>query len=79
MWVAVFLLQLEPGENKAKAEDGEEEGEQIRKKGKLSRRERRLKAQENIAILKQSVDRPELIELHDCNSHDPHLLVYLKV
>lgn len=44
----------------------------------LSKRERKLKSRLSIAVLKQLVPRPEVVEVHDCNSHDPRLLVYLK-
>eukprot|EP00808_Paulinella_micropora_P001091 g27255.t1 len=69
-------VEAKKTDKKKNKEDKEEKEE--KEKNKLSRRQRRLQAQENIAKLKNSVDRPELIEMHDCNSTDPPLLVYLK-
>jgi len=45
---------------------------------RLSKRERKLKDRLTIAELKQLVDRPDLVEPHDCNSSDPKLLIHLK-
>jgi len=45
---------------------------------KLSRRERKLKGRISVAELKQLVERPDVVEIHDCNSHDPKLLIHLK-
>lgn len=33
----------------------------------------------SVAQLKQLVERPDLVEMHDVSAHDPHLLIYLKV
>ena len=32
-----------------------------------------------VAELKQLVDRPDVVEMHDVTAQDPRLLVYLKV
>jgi hypothetical protein len=45
---------------------------------KLSRKERRRKGRMEIAQLKQIVANPDVVEMHDTNSPDPQLLVYLK-
>jgi len=45
---------------------------------KLSRKEIKRRNRLSIADLKQLVDRPNVVELHDCNSADPKLLVHLK-
>jgi len=51
----------------------EEEGPKRMSKKKIKREKRLL-----IATLKQMVDRPDLVEEHDTNSHDPQLLCFLK-
>lgn len=33
----------------------------------------------SVAQLKQVVERPDLVEMHDVSAHDPRLLIYLKV
>lgn len=43
-----------------------------------SKRERRLEGRLKLAELKQLVDNPEFVDIHDCNSSDPKLLVVLK-
>jgi splicing factor 3B subunit 2 len=45
---------------------------------KLSKRERKRTNRLTIAELKQLVERPDVVEVHDCNSHDPKLLIHLK-
>mmetsp|Transcript_10678 Transcript_10678/g.14835 ORF Transcript_10678/g.14835 Transcript_10678/m.14835 type:complete len:579 (+) Transcript_10678:124-1860(+) len=45
---------------------------------KLSAKQRRKLGRLSIAELKQLVPRPDVVGLHDCNSHDPKLLVHLK-
>mmetsp|Transcript_34168 Transcript_34168/g.82770 ORF Transcript_34168/g.82770 Transcript_34168/m.82770 type:complete len:575 (+) Transcript_34168:213-1937(+) len=45
---------------------------------KLSAKQRRKMGRLSIAELKQLVPRPDVVGLHDCNSHDPKLLVHLK-
>lgn len=44
----------------------------------LSRKELKKRNRLSIADLKQLVERPNVVELHDCNSADPKLLVHLK-
>lgn len=44
----------------------------------LSSKQRRKLGRLSIAELKQLVPRPDVVGLHDCNSHDPKLLVHLK-
>jgi len=44
----------------------------------LSRKERKMRNRLDIAELKQLVERPDVVEIHDSNSSDPKLLVYLK-
>ena len=45
---------------------------------KLSRRERKRQKQLEVAVLKQLVRRPDLVEVHDVNSPDPLLHLNLK-
>lgn len=45
---------------------------------KPTKKERKELKRRKIAILKQHVARPELVELHDANSADPLMLLYLK-
>jgi splicing factor 3B subunit 2 len=57
------------------AAEGQVEGEP---KKKLSKKEKRLRSRLSVAELKQLVDNPEQVEIHDCNSSDPKLLMFLK-
>ena len=59
-------------EAKAAAADEVEEDQPV------GRRALRLKNRLSIAELKQLVDKPEAVDVHDCNSIDPKLLVILK-
>ncbi|MES1921390.1 hypothetical protein MHBO_002921 [Bonamia ostreae] len=65
---------------KAQAELSEEDSdsEDEEEKARLSNKKRKLRDRLTIAQLKQVVDRPDLVELHDPNSPDPTLLVLLK-
>merc|ERR1711991_868466 len=55
-----------------------EESDEEMDKPRLSNKKRKLRDRLTIAQLKQIVDRPDLVELHDPNSPDPTLLVLLK-
>lgn len=44
----------------------------------LSKKKRRLKNRLSVAELKQMVNRPDVVEVHDVTSADPRLLIYLK-
>jgi len=44
----------------------------------LSNKKRKQQQRLKIAELKQLVDRPDLVEEHDCNASDPRLLLFLK-
>ena len=44
----------------------------------LSRRKRRMLQRPSIALLKQIVSRPEVVEAHDVTAADPKLLLFLK-
>jgi splicing factor 3B subunit 2 len=58
------------------AEEGDELAEPEEKQ--ISNKEKRLKGRLSISELKQLVDKPEIVNIHDCNSTDPKLLVMLK-
>lgn len=46
---------------------------------KLSKKKLRRLNRMSVAQLKQLVERPDLVEMHDVAAHDPRLLVHLKV
>lgn len=45
---------------------------------KLSKRQKRIARRINIAVLKQIVKRPDLVEIHDTCAADPFFLLHLK-
>mmetsp|Transcript_12403 Transcript_12403/g.14453 ORF Transcript_12403/g.14453 Transcript_12403/m.14453 type:complete len:514 (+) Transcript_12403:226-1767(+) len=45
---------------------------------KISRRMKKILKRQQVAKLKQEVDRPDVVEVHDATSSDPHLLIHLK-
>ncbi|KAH3763061.1 splicing factor 3B subunit 2 [Pelomyxa schiedti] len=51
---------------------------EIPEKKKLSKKERKRTKRLSVAVLKQLVKRPDVVEIHDVNSADPGFLVYLK-
>eukprot|EP01129_Flabellula_baltica_P015859 TRINITY_DN8222_c0_g1_i1.p1 TRINITY_DN8222_c0_g1~~TRINITY_DN8222_c0_g1_i1.p1 ORF type:complete len:378 (+),score=125.36 TRINITY_DN8222_c0_g1_i1:38-1171(+) len=55
-----------------------EEPEPDLEKKRLSNKKKKLLKRLPIAVLKQMVDTPDLVELHDTSSRDPLLLVYTK-
>uniref|UniRef100_A0A7S2TFR7 PSP proline-rich domain-containing protein n=1 Tax=Lotharella oceanica TaxID=641309 RepID=A0A7S2TFR7_9EUKA len=65
-------------EEETGAEDAAAAMEQEMANKKLSAKQRRRLGRLSIAELKQLVPRPDVVGLHDCNSHDPKLLVHLK-
>jgi len=65
----------EEGEKQEEAGESEEVG---KLKKKLSKRQRRLQRRLNIAVLKQLVKRPDLVEIWDTCAADPFLLCHLK-
>lgn len=46
---------------------------------KLSKKKLRRLNRISVAQLKQLVERPDLVEMHDVSAHDPKLLIQLKV
>mmetsp|Transcript_25215 Transcript_25215/g.28042 ORF Transcript_25215/g.28042 Transcript_25215/m.28042 type:complete len:536 (-) Transcript_25215:99-1706(-) len=55
--------------------EGEEDGEDEKL---ISNKQKRLKKRLDIAILKQLVTRPDLVEIWDCSAADPWLLLHFK-
>lgn len=55
----------------------EEQKEEV-KEEKLSKKKRKLQKRLPIAVLKQLVERPDLVELHDTCAADPFILMHLK-
>lgn len=49
-----------------------------KQQGQLSKKQLKIKLQVTIAQLKQTVARPDVVEIHDITAKDPKLLVYLK-
>jgi splicing factor 3B subunit 2 len=45
----------------------------------MGKKQRKLEAQLKIAELKTMCERPDVVEVWDITSHDPPLLVFLKV
>jgi len=66
----VKINQMEKKEKKKKDEQP--------KKEKLSKKKKKILKRLPIAVLKQLVEKPELVEVHDCSSADPFLLVHFK-
>lgn len=58
--------------------DDDEEGGTEEDVPKLSKKKLKRASRMEIAQLKQLVSRPDVVEMHDVNSRDPKLLVYLK-
>lgn len=58
--------------------DDDEEGEKEDDTPKLSKKKLKQASRMEIAQLKQLVTRPDVVEMHDVNSRDPKLLVFLK-
>ena len=56
-----------------------EEEEEKKDESKVSRRKLRKQNRMTVAELKQTVARPDVVEMHDVTSSDPKLLVQLKV
>jgi len=59
-------------------EDSEEEDKKGEEKNKLSKKKLKKQSRLTVAELKQIVERPDLVEMHDVTAMDPKLLVLLK-
>lgn len=70
----------QPRERKQRAQEDEAEAivEKPPERHQLSKRAQKAANRLSIAELKQLVAKPDVVEYHDANSHDPKLLVHLK-
>jgi splicing factor 3B subunit 2 len=62
-------------------DEEEEEKEKLENKdgqSKLSKKKQKLASRLSVAALKQLVNRPDVVEMHDITAQDPKLLVHLK-
>ena len=59
------------------SDDEEEEGE--KEQPKISKKKLRRMNRLSVAQLKQLVERPDVVEMHDVTAPDPQLLIHLKV
>eukprot|EP01130_Rhizamoeba_saxonica_P015576 TRINITY_DN7033_c0_g1_i1.p1 TRINITY_DN7033_c0_g1~~TRINITY_DN7033_c0_g1_i1.p1 ORF type:complete len:528 (+),score=176.35 TRINITY_DN7033_c0_g1_i1:69-1652(+) len=59
-------------------EEVSEESEEVVVKVKKSRKKKKLESRYPIAVLKQLVDRPDLVEIHDTCAADPFMLIHFK-
>lgn len=50
-----------------------------KEQGTISKKKLRKLNRLTVAQLKQLVDRPDVVEMHDVTAHDPKLLIHLKV
>eukprot|EP01132_Coremiostelium_polycephalum_P005329 gene5329-6645_t len=65
-------------ENNIKIEEEINSSDDEEKKKKISNKERKRQKRLSLPILKQLVDRPDVVELHDVNSPNPSLLISMK-
>jgi splicing factor 3B subunit 2 len=66
------IFEDEEEEEREKKEQGETE------KAKLSKKKLKQQTRLSVAALKQLVQRPDVVEMHDVTAADPKMLVYLK-
>ena len=59
-------------------EDEREKNEKNKEEPKLSKKKLKLQTRLSVAALKQLVNRPDVVEMHDVTAQDPKLLVHLK-
>lgn len=59
-------------------DDDSDDEEENNNKPKISKRKLKLMKRMSIAELKQTVNRPDVVEMHDVTARDPKLLVHLK-
>ncbi|EFA79054.1 PSP proline-rich domain-containing protein [Heterostelium album PN500] len=72
-----IAIKEEPKDIDDNGESDEEENDND-KPSKMSNRERKRQQKLNLPILKQLVDRPDIVELHDTNSPNPSFLISMK-
>ena len=58
--------------------DSEEEDKKGEEENKISKKKLKKQSRLTVAELKQIVNRPDLVEMHDVTAMDPKLLVLLK-
>lgn len=63
----------------ADLDEKDDDDMKVEEKPKLSKRKLKKLSRMTIAELKQKVNRPELVEMHDVTAKDPVLLLHLKV
>lgn len=73
-----IVKDKEDKEDKEADQEMKEEEEEEEEKPKLSKRQKRLQRKIDVAVLKQLVKRPDLVEIHDCSAMDPFFLLHLK-
>lgn len=71
-------LPVDPLLNDDDSDDDDEDAEKDEDQPKLSKKKMKRASRMEIAQLKQLVTRPDVVEMHDVNSRDPKLLVFLK-
>uniref|UniRef100_A0A7M5VEW8 PSP proline-rich domain-containing protein n=1 Tax=Clytia hemisphaerica TaxID=252671 RepID=A0A7M5VEW8_9CNID len=59
-------------------DDEDPEKEKKEEPEKMSKKQLKKQSRMEVATLKQMVTRPDVVEMHDVNSKDPQILVYLK-
>lgn len=74
---AEIELQIKEEESKKQVQ-AEKLKDEKDKFSHLSRKERKRRREDEISLLKKTVERPDLVESQDMNSRDPHFLIYLK-
>ncbi len=62
-----------------KLSSDEEEEEEEKDEQKMSKKKLRKLNRLTVAQLKQLVERPDVVEMHDVSAMDPKLLIHLKV
>uniref|UniRef100_A0A0G4G6C4 PSP proline-rich domain-containing protein n=1 Tax=Chromera velia CCMP2878 TaxID=1169474 RepID=A0A0G4G6C4_9ALVE len=70
-----------PDKRKLLDDDSDEEGDEDsdeEKKNRISRKKRKILTRPTVPSLKNSTHRPDVVELWDTTSPDPHFLVWLK-
>ena len=60
-------------------EESDEEEEGDKEQPKISKKKLRRMNRLSVAQLKQLVERPDVVEMHDVTAPDPKLLIHLKV
>ncbi|KYQ91547.1 PSP proline-rich domain-containing protein [Tieghemostelium lacteum] len=70
--------EIENTDNKTSENGDDSKPTEKDKEKKLSNKERKRQQRANLPVLKQLVDRPDVVELHDVNSPNPGLLIGLK-